>query len=198
MKKKLVVLAIVLVSFIAGFFAMPGYELAVQEYDRYQLLQKMETDPIYQMVDSIETAYPEFFVVYVDKDENSSMIWVYFNQTEQYLEKSNEERNQYFFEAMAGILVKLMANDAKQAYTVVFVAKAEVMTTEGLKTRIIGTIAYGFTAAGANEFTASPIGETLDALYETGEFNFLNLAWYGYPSPASILEREPGFEFPWE
>lgn len=199
-KSKILLVAFVAIAvfFLGGTLLPPVLDLVNQYREEQALLQRMATDPIYELVDAVESANPNLTVLTVletdTKGQSRVVVWVLHGN----VEPVEDDSDVYVAEMLRLLMQSLLDyKPTKHIYTVVFGAYRETMTVEGSKAQVLALAAYSLSADSIRTFLQNPVPETLLLLERQRTFTFEYLGYYQIVCP-EILPRESGYTYPWE
>jgi len=183
------VLLIALVTFVMSMAAMPIYNAGVAAWDRQQLYEEMRTNPHYDIRNEIEMKHPYITVLAVTDNGEAVVVWVLFDAT--------GVAETEFYSAIADCALALHTRYMSNAYGVMLTRVNTIPSLEGPITYLTGTTVFLFNPAGMRALTDVECTVCLlNKLYATGNFQPVGMTQTVYCS--ALLQREPGYTWPWE
>lgn len=181
------VILLMLATLILSIVAMPLYDAGVAVWDRQQFYEEMRTNPAYSIVNEVEVQFAYVTVLAVVSNPQITQVWMAFN-----IDVTEDEA----LTAIAYVATTTAKYYVSEQYFVAPIQIGGLRTVDGLLTYIYSNQAFGFSRVAIEVLTEQECNTcVLGALFEANQFQVVALQ--AAPCP-ELLQREPGYVWPWE
>jgi len=193
-----------IVGILLGGAIWPAYNLGSEMYAEYQFGKFYQEEMVYRVIEAIEANGQDLFVLDIQEEQGYVTAFLYLDFTATPVFETDAETNAYFMGRVADVAVILQ--DFYRDSDMVSIVLSFIDTAAGFGGETVyygvGGYLYQFTGAGVAALRQADCDTCVlalfDSLYEAGHFRYQNLLFYGGFPVTNLIDRGPGYVYPWE